>query len=99
MNSLTKEYRELLVAYYVENQRIATIAQTLSVPEGTVKTRLAKAREKLKEGMQMARTFGKRSYNPENIEYNFCGKKRANGTCPWDEFSRKIQSNISEIIK
>ena len=78
LSLLTKEYRELLVAYYVENQRVATIAKTLSVPEGTIKTRLAKAREKLKEGMQMARTFGKLSYAPEEIEFCQSGGRSRN---------------------
>ena len=97
LSLLTKEYRELLVAYYVENQRIATIAQTLSVPEGTVKTRLAKAREKLKEGMQMARTFGKLSYAPEEIEFCQSGGKSENWApdCYLDEpMYDKICKNI-----
>ena len=97
LSLLTKEYRELLVAYYVKNQRIATIAQTLSVPEGTVKTRLAKAREKLKEGMQMARTFGKLSYAPEEIEFCQSGGKSENWApdCYLDEpMYDKICKNI-----
>ncbi len=93
LSLLTKEYRELLVAYYVENQRIATIAQTLSVPEGTVKTRLAKAREKLKEGMQMARTFGKLSYAPEEIE--FC---QSGGVSRNDSPNRFIYDSMYEKI-
>ncbi len=97
LSLLTKEYRELLVSYYVENQRIATIAQTLSVPEGTIKTRLAKAREKLKEGMQMARTFGKLSYAPEEIEFCQSGGKSENWApdCYLDEpMYDKICKNI-----
>ena len=97
LSLLTKEYRELLVAYYVENQRIATIAQTLSVPEGTIKTRLAKAREKLKEGMQMARTFGKLSYAPEEIEFCQSGGRSENWApdCYLDEpMYDKICKNI-----
>ncbi len=78
LSLLTKEYRELLVAYYIENQRISTIAKSLSVPEGTIKTRLAKAREKLKEGMQMARTFGKLSYAPEEITFHQSGGRSEN---------------------
>ena len=97
LSLLTKEYRELLVAYYVENQRIATIAQSLSVPEGTIKTRLAKARGKLKEGMQMARTFGKLSYAPEAIEFSQSGGRSENWApdCYLDEpMYDKICKNI-----
>ena len=97
LSLLTKEYRELLVAYYVENQRITTIAQTLLVPEGTVKTRLAKAREKLKEGMQMARTFGKLSYAPEEIEFCQSGGVSRNDSPNrflYDSMYEKICKNI-----
>ena len=91
---IKSDYRNIVVAYYIENKSIRDIASALSLSESAVKQRLFRARNILKEGMEMARTFGKRSYNPENIEYSFGGKKRDNGTCPWDEFSRKIQSNI-----
>lgn len=62
-----REYREILVAYYIENQSIAAIAQKLSIPAGTVKTKLYQGRIRLKGGMEMAREFGQKSYAPEDI--------------------------------
>lgn len=73
LSLIKREYRELLVAYYVEEKRISEIAAALSVPEGTVKTNLHRARQRLKEGMEMARTFGKLSYAPEDIEIRQVG--------------------------
>ena len=58
---ISSDYREIVVAYYIKQKRIAEIARTLSIPEGTVKTKLYRARKILKEGLNMAREFGKRS--------------------------------------
>ncbi len=66
---IASDYRELILAYYIEDKSVKEIAKRLSVPEGTVKTRLFRARNLLKEGMNMAREFGKRSYKPEDIHY------------------------------
>lgn len=40
LSLIQREYREILVAHYLENQSVSMIAQRLSVPVGTVKTRL-----------------------------------------------------------
>lgn len=66
---IRREHRELIVAFYIEDRRIQDIAHHLHLPDGTVKARLHRVRKKLKEGMQMAREFGPRSYNPENMDF------------------------------
>ena len=58
---IKSDYRNIVVAYYIENKSIRQIASALSLPENTVKSRLFRAREILKEGMDMAREFGKLS--------------------------------------
>ena len=63
------EYREIVVAYYIEDKSVRDIATSLSLSEGAVKQRLYRARNLLKEGMNMAREFGVRSYKPEDIHY------------------------------
>ena len=73
LSLISKDYRELIVAYYVENRSISMISRSLSIPEGTVKTKLFKARQRLREGMAMARTFGKLSYAPEDIDFRMGG--------------------------
>ena len=94
---IAAEYREILVAFYIQDESVSTIAKRLSIPEGTVKTKLFKGRQKLKEGMNMARTFGKLSYAPEEIEIHQSGK-RSNNNEPdcflWDELNSKICKNI-----
>ena len=66
---LSREFGTIVRAYYFENRSVAEIARSLRLPEGTVKRRLYESRKKIKEGMEMARTYGKRSFAPENIEF------------------------------
>lgn len=94
---ISREYRRILVAFYVQDEKVSTIAKRLSIPEGTVKTKLLKGRQKLKEGMNMARTFGKLSYAPEEIEIHQSGGKSIYNDPDrflWDELNSKICKNI-----
>lgn len=45
---LPLDYREVIILYYFQEMNIEEIASTLEIPENTVKTRLRRAREKLK---------------------------------------------------
>ena len=90
---IRREYREIIVAYYLRDQSVKEIAQTLSLTESTVKKRLERARNHLKEGMTMARTFGKLSYQPENIAFINNGMFGACGE-PWNYISRMLCKNI-----
>ena len=75
---IKSEYRNIIVAYYLENKNIKDIAKSLNLSVDAIHQRLHRARNVLKEGMNMTRTFGKRSYNPELIRYVMngrCGKK------------------------
>ncbi|MBQ8566994.1 MAG: sigma-70 family RNA polymerase sigma factor [Clostridia bacterium] len=66
-------YRNILVAYYLENKSIKEIANASCLTEEAVKQRLMRGRSLLKEGMNMTREFGTRSYNPDSIHFlNFC---------------------------
>ncbi len=91
---ISSDYRNIVVAYYLENRSIRDIATSLSLPEGTVKAKLFRARNILKEGMNMAREFGKRSYNPEDIDFvNFCSGFGDNGQ-PWSILTHALYKNI-----
>ena len=92
MAFILSEYRNVLLMYYVQNRRVCDIAKNLGIPEGTVKTRLFRARQKLKEGMYMAREFGKRSYNPERLSFSSSGNQPSG--LPWSAVQRKIPVNI-----
>lgn len=49
MQSLDEKYRTVLLLYYGEGFKIREIAQILDMEESTVKSRLARGREKVKE--------------------------------------------------
>lgn len=67
---IRSEYREIVIAHYIEEKSVRDIATSLSLSESAVKQRLYRARNILKEGMNMAREFGVRSYKPEDIYYS-----------------------------
>ncbi len=90
---IKSDYRNIVVAYYIENKSVREIASLLSLSENTVKSKLFRAREILKGGMNMAREFGKLSYNPENILFINNGLHGANGE-PWNYISRSLCKNI-----
>lgn len=89
---ISADYRVLLVAYYIDGVRIKKISEKTGIPEGTIMRRLHDARNKLKEGMNMAREFGKRSYDPEDI--SFIGSGNHTSGLPDKVIHRKIPKNI-----
>lgn len=50
--ALPLKYREVIIFYYYEDLHTAEIAALLEVPESTIRTRLRRAREKLKPVLQ-----------------------------------------------
>lgn len=90
---ISSDYREIVIAYYVEDRSIRNIASSLSLPEGTVKSKLFRARNILKEGMNMAREFGVMSYKPENVGFIMNGICDKNGV-PWSIINRDLCKNI-----
>ncbi len=89
---ISGEYRDILVAHYIEDMPIKKIAQGLGLSEGAVKMRLMRARNILKEGMNMSREFGKKSYNPEDV--NFAASGNQPSGLPWSAVQRKLPKNI-----
>ena len=67
---IASDYRNIVAMYYLENQKVGDIANRLQIPEGTVVSKLHRARNILREGRQMTRTFGKRSYDPEKFHFS-----------------------------
>ncbi len=90
---IASDYRDLILSYYIEDKSIKEIANALSMPVGTVKTRLFRARNQLKEGMNMARQFGKRSYKPENMHFTMSGETGMNGE-PFSLAGDLLSTNI-----
>ncbi len=87
------EYRDLLVAYYLEDRSVRDIATSLNLSVAAVQQRLHRARNLLKEGMDMAREFGIRSYKPEEIRYVKNGSDGKMGQ-PWTIVRHLLYKNI-----
>jgi len=90
---ISSDYRHILVAYYIENRPMAEIAADCSLSLEAVKKRLQRARKLLKEGMDMAREFGKRSYNPDQVDFVMNGREGKKGQ-PWSIIVRLLVKNI-----
>lgn len=90
---IRSEYRDLIVAYYLEDRSVKDIAASLHLSVAAVQQRLHRARILLKEGMDMAREFGIRSYKPEEIRFvkNGCDGKLGQ---PWTIVHHLLYKNI-----
>lgn len=64
---LSKDYAEILYAYYVEDKTLKFIAEELNMPLGTAKWKLAEVRQKLKEYLNMEKLNGKKAYVPQKF--------------------------------
>lgn len=53
VSSLEDEFRVVVVLFYFEDMSIKDIAQMLEIPEGTVKSRLSRARERLSKQLKI----------------------------------------------
>ena len=73
---LSKDYAEILYAYYVEDKTLKFIAEELNMPLGTAKWKLAEVRKKLKEYLDMEKINGKKAYVPKSFQavQSFSGK-------------------------
>ncbi len=90
---ISSDYRDILTAFYIDDLSLKDISRSLNLPENTVKSRLFRARKILKEGINMAREFGPKSYKPEEVIFNGSGWFPANNS-PFDEVKKKIPKNI-----
>ena len=65
---LSKDYAEILYAYYVEDKTLKFIAEELNMPLGTVKWKLTEVRKKLKEYLDMEKLNGRKAYVPKSFQ-------------------------------
>ena len=90
---ISSDYRNIIIAYYIKHKKIQDIADSLNLPIGTVKSKLFRSRNILKEGMEMAREFGIKSYNPEEVSFIKSGSDGKDGS-PWSKLKTKLAKNI-----
>ena len=91
---IKSDHRSIVVAHYIENRSIRDIASSLSLSENTVKQRLFRARIILKEGMDMAREFGVRSYSPEDVSYTNNCSRPGDKNQPYSIMEHMLYKNI-----
>lgn len=90
LSLLSKQYREITVLYYIYGKTCAEIASALQISKEMVKYYLFQTRKKLKEGIDMTREFGEKSYNPAQFSCDFWGGNNSY----WQLFRRKLPQNI-----
>ena len=70
---LGSQCRRAAVLYYVRGMKVAEVADALGVSQSMVKYLLFKARNTLREGMDMERTYGEQSYHPRRLDLRYWG--------------------------
>jgi len=92
---LTKTRREIVYSYYYENKSISVISNELNIPAGTVKWHLNKARNELKERVEMNRKIGKLGLKPVKADsFGHSGNPGPNGG---PEFYLKDSLNLNIV--
>ena len=88
------DYRKIIVEHYINGITVSQISDNLSQPIGTVKAKLHRARKMIKEGMDMTREFGKRSYDPGDIMLVNARPFYGNEGERWEIINRLLYKNI-----
>ena len=91
---LAKTRRNVIMAFYFEKKKIAEIANSLKLPEGTVKWHLSRAKDELKEGMKMERNIGKLGLAPVRFTGMGHGGRPGKNGGPEAYISGLIEQNV-----
>ncbi len=94
LSLLSKQYRDSTVLYYIENLSCSEVANRLQISTEMVKYYLFRARKIIREGMNMERLYGEKSYRPNIFEIDFWGTKAGDDREYRDFQRRKIKGNI-----
>ena len=94
LSLLSKQYRDATVLYYIENFSCSEVANRLHISTEMVKYYLFRARKIIREGMNMERLYGQKSYRPEGFEIDYWGLVNFNPNDYEDFKKRKIKGNI-----
>lgn len=90
---LSKDYLEILYAYYIEDKTLKYIADELNLPLGTITWKLSEIRKKLKEYLKMEKLNGKRAYVPKEFQVSMmCTKEGKYNPCL--EVASMIHKNL-----
>lgn len=90
---LSKTYRDVMVLYYLKNRSVAQIAKTLSIPNGTVLSRLDVGRKKVRKGVETMEAYQTNSYQPETLTIGINGRMGQNRE-PFSCIQNSMEQNI-----
>lgn len=90
LSLLSEQHRTATVAYYIHGKSCSAIAQEMGISVEMVKYHLFTSRKQLKEGMNMTRIYGEKSYDPGVFRINFWGSRNIF----WKLFQRRLPGNI-----
>ena len=94
LSLLSERTRRATVLYYLERKSCSDIASILDTSTETVKYCLFRARNIIREGMNMERILGEKSYRPHAFEIDFWGTKGGEDGMYRAFRQRKIKGNI-----
>jgi len=66
-------YREVIVRHYFNGENVESIAKSLKIPAGTVKSRLSGGRTQIKKGFDEMENYSKNSYEPQVLYVSISG--------------------------
>ena len=69
LSRLASNHREIIIRYYLKEQKISQISAELNIPVGTVKRRLFDAKKDLKERFYNMNSTGKTAYAPADVSW------------------------------
>ena len=98
VKKLSPDFRETVMLYYFEDFSVKEIAEILNIAEGTVKSRLARARKELEKQLLQNEL-------EKNGTENVPKRNGPSGTCPekkrslWDSRKGGIEMNDNELDK
>ena len=90
---LTNIYRQVMVRYYMHGESVKQIAETLGIPENTVKSRLDTGRKHIRKDFTME-NYTKQSYEPETLWVAISGRQSINGEPFSLVVNKKIEMNL-----
>ncbi len=70
---LTAAYREIIVEHYFFGKSVEAIAKKMSLPIGTVKSRLDFGRKQMKKGFDLMKSYEENSYKPKKLHLSNSG--------------------------
>lgn len=93
---LSKNYRDIIVLYYLNNKTCAEISEITKLPLSTVKWRLHQAKITIRERMENMKTYSEKTYAPGNLWVRSAGTFNDPYSCfyVYDQLKSLLRQNI-----